>query len=451
MGKFGYCAKRKEKNINSIALFLKIERSNISNLSPNDKDLIKSNSLLRIGRDIRGHSGSFVKKRDATLAYLKELYHLAGEMDSFYFILDAIFRGTTYPIYIKDSGNKYITANNAFFDLLNLDYAFQLSEKNDFDIFIKNEAMENKTIDQYVLNSNKIFNETKYLPNSGQKKVSIWTKVPMYDAEKNVIGLVGSFIDTTELELSKSELEKVNRYQQRILDYFDKYFPDGILIRDIDTKVENPLYLINKKRLDIWGVTKEIIRKGPQEWRNWIHPDDKNWVLDMHDNKGGINGIFRIFNGKGELKWIDEVTVTDLDEQGRKFTISINRDITEEKEKESSLMLIKEITDKMDNSFFWIRTVNRKINKFLYISEGFNCITGYKRENFLNNANYIKKYIHSEDQEIIKSNNGKVKKAGFVAFQYRFKTKWGYKNLITKIIQKKVNGEITEVGFSTQT
>jgi DNA-binding XRE family transcriptional regulator len=115
----------KEKHINSIALFLKTERSNISNLPSNDKDFIKSNSLLRIGRDIRGHSENFEKKRDVTLAYLKELYHLAGEIDSFYFILDAIFRGTTYPIYIKDSSNKYITANNAFFDLFSLDYTFQ--------------------------------------------------------------------------------------------------------------------------------------------------------------------------------------------------------------------------------------------------------------------------------------------------------------------------------------
>ena len=68
----------KEKYINSIALFLKIDRASISNLPSNDKDLLKSNSFLRIGRDIRGNSGGFEKKRDVTLAYLKELYHLAG-------------------------------------------------------------------------------------------------------------------------------------------------------------------------------------------------------------------------------------------------------------------------------------------------------------------------------------------------------------------------------------
>jgi len=114
-------------------------------------------------------------------------------------------------------------------------------------------------------------------------------------------------------------------------------------------------------------------------------------------------------------------------------------------------MLIKEITDKMDNSFFWIRTVTRKINKFLHISEGFDCVTGYDREKLLNNVGCIAKYIHPEDQKVIKSNNNKAKKTGFATFKYRFKTKWGYKNLTTKIIHKKVNGEITEVGFSTQT
>lgn len=434
----------KEKNINSIALFLKIERSEISNLpSTRNKDGSKNNSLLRIGRDIRLQAKDFEKKRDTTLEYFKEIYRLATEVDSFYFILDAIFRGTTYPIYIKNINNEYVTANNAFFDLFSLDYSFQISEKNDSDIFPKNEATDNKAIDQYVLDSNKIFKETKYLPNSSQKKIAIWTKVPMYDIDKNIIGLVGSFIDTTELE-------RINRYQQRILGYFDKYFPDGILIRDIDTNVDNPLYLINKKRLDIWGITKETIQKTPKAWRAWIHPDDREKILDMHDNKGGINGIFRIFNGKNELKWIDEVTVTDIDEQGRKFIISINRDITEQKENETSLTLIKEVINKMDNSFFWIRTIDRKNNKILHISEGFNYITGYDSKEFLTNKKNIQEYIHPADKEIVKINNNKASKTGFASFQYRLKTKWGYKKLTTKIIQKKINGELIQAEFVQQ-
>jgi transcriptional regulator with XRE-family HTH domain len=428
----------KKNQITKIASILRVKPSIISNLKSQQQNsiLLNMSSVLRNKKNIIDTS-----MRDQAINYITKLYELSSEISSFNFILDGILKGTSNPIYVKDINNNFVITNKAFLDLFNISYEYEIINKSDFDFFNKSEAEENSKIDKSVMNSGKIFKQSKYLPNSQRKRTAFWAKAPMYDSRNNVIGVVGSFVETTELEEAKSKIEKINKHQSRIINYFKEHFPYGIIIRDWDMTTDDPVFVINQQRLDIWGVNMDIIKNTPNLWRKMIHPDDRSWVLDMHDNKKSVNGNFRITDGKGEFKWINEVTITEIDKSNRIFTISINRDITEEKEKESSLKMLKEILDNTNDMFAIIITIDRKINKVLYLSKGFTKLIAKDKKHLFSNVNKHEDIIHSDDLILYNKTRETALESGQSNCFCRINTKSDYNWFDVNFIQKIINGE----------
>ncbi|HJO93549.1 MAG TPA: helix-turn-helix domain-containing protein [Victivallales bacterium] len=422
----------------------------ISNLDDRAPNLDK---ITGFGKDwlTVSHKGSKIAQEINDL--ISKLKILPDLIDSTETTINALMTSSSILIYIKDGKGVYLNANRGFMEAIGMEYSTPIRGHYEYDIkgFGKN-AHDNHIEDMKILSGIEpaILNKPGYILGSNKKKHALISKAPIYSKTElgKIAGLVAVYIDVTELvqtkqklEDNKIQIEKINNQQNRLITYFKEYFPDGVIIRDWDMSTDNPVYTINQKRLDIWGVNMDIINNSPETWRDMIHPLDKRWVIDMHDNKKGINGEFRIIDGHGKFKWISEVTVTKNDKLNRKFTISINRDITEVKEKELLLDMLKAFLNEDDNAFYIAMTIERKINKILYSSSNFNKYIYKETKRNFNSINQIEQIINSKDLDIFKNNKKKAFQVGKSNCFCKIKTGVFYTTSHIKFLQKSIQNE----------
>jgi len=122
-------------------------------------------------------------------------------------------------IFFKDLESRYIIANQKTFE------AFGLSEqevigKNDYEIMPNaDEAKKNVDDDQIVFKTGKATEITKHMTAvDGTKRWFQAIKVPQFDAQGNVVGLVGIARDITTNKLMEEELRKYHEHLQELIE-----------------------------------------------------------------------------------------------------------------------------------------------------------------------------------------------------------------------------------------
>jgi signal transduction histidine kinase len=112
-------------------------------------------------------------------------------------------------VYWKNTDCIYMGCNNEQAESLNLKSRHEITGKTDYDFSPKELADEFKKIDLLVLKTGEeITTEEKIIKNN-QEQTVLSKKVPLYDAEHNIIGVLGiSFDITAEKEAEKLRLEK---------------------------------------------------------------------------------------------------------------------------------------------------------------------------------------------------------------------------------------------------
>ncbi|WP_292486177.1 PAS domain S-box protein [Methanohalobium sp.] len=130
---------------------------------------------------------------------------------------NALLSSTPAYVFLKDNELNYLTANDAFYKLVGLSVE-NIKGKNDFDLFPEKEAEKFRSDDISVMESRKpIYNfEETYITLKGEKGWALTSKVPYFDVEGNVIGIVGSSLDITERKRMYDKLEK-SEYEKRVI------------------------------------------------------------------------------------------------------------------------------------------------------------------------------------------------------------------------------------------
>ena len=120
-----------------------------------------------------------------------------------------ILAKTPGHIFWKDINGVYQGANEAQATFLGYKTSKDLIGKTDFELPWKKQANDLKEIDDYVMTTQKEYCVEEIVNSQeGIKKIFLSRKIPLYDLNKEVIGVIGTSIDITEskqAELAKQE------------------------------------------------------------------------------------------------------------------------------------------------------------------------------------------------------------------------------------------------------
>lgn len=293
--------------------------------------------------------------------------------------------------YFKDINHRYITANDAFLLNVSLPLGYIIQGKKDEDIFSLAEAKLNYEQDKDVLISGRpILRMEQYIPGSRKKKMGLLSKVPVFDSDGNIAGLVGTFIDITErtiAEKRRSILEKtINKSED--LFWIAKY--------DEEKTEFNYLFLSDSYK-DIYGISEAV--KGSPDYICKTY--DINSEIHAEIEKHKTFPFEKIY----ALKKCDDTEITVC---SRVFKLpedsifyGVTKDISDKIQLMEKEKLLSETLEHISEAFI-VKDLEQ--NRYLYINRAFERLIGISKEDFLRSGDLlIDKVIHKDDRERIKS------------------------------------------------
>jgi PAS domain S-box-containing protein len=113
-------------------------------------------------------------------------------------------------VFVKDLESKKILVNQSECDYLNLT-SEELIGKNDFDLYDKDIAQISRDEDLKILNTLEpmLGVETINIKKDGEKTNFLTSKIPLFNEENEVVGLIGFSLDITQIKQKEKELQRL--------------------------------------------------------------------------------------------------------------------------------------------------------------------------------------------------------------------------------------------------
>jgi PAS domain S-box-containing protein len=205
---------------------------------PSEKKIKKLAKTLDISLDMISDIKPEIEKSDTEFGKYKEVIlswissserdlHLREEKNDKYFehlrkqlkeanqaisLARTLINFSDAMLYIKDISQGYIAASKTFLNLIGLPEEKDIIGKDDFSIFPKHEAKSNLREDEVIMRTGRALrNEERLIPGSRKKKWGIMSKIPTFDSDGRITGLIGSFIDITERKQNEMLIEQVKK------------------------------------------------------------------------------------------------------------------------------------------------------------------------------------------------------------------------------------------------
>jgi PAS domain S-box-containing protein len=297
-------------------------------------------------------------------------------------------------IYFKDKKSRFVQASKSVANQFGVKSVDELIGKTDSDYFTKEHAELAYRDEQEIIKTGKPIEgkiEKETHPD-GRITWASTTKIPRYDEEGNIIGILGISRDITkrkELEEKlKERLEELGEevlFKSRLLTSLLDNMPDRIYFKD-----ERSRFIAVSESLVQWlGAinAEEMIRKTDFDYFTKEHADQA-YIDEQEIIKTGkpVEGkIEKETHSDGRINWVSTTKIPRYDEEGNVIgTLGISRDITDkvlaEKKLEESANQLKTIVNAVSEGLA-IVDENHKIleaNEFLFE------LFGLKREKVIN-------------------------------------------------------------------
>ena len=154
---------------------------------------------------------------------LKTIQNLNSKLNQSILIIKALLDSMETMFYIKDKTLKYITANKSFLENISYNLEDPVLGRDDYAFFSKNEAKQNSEEDRTVLQTGKaVLRDERHIPGSRRSKWGIVSKLPVFDSETKIVGVIGTTVDITERKkLKKYEnfLKSVSKQQHMLYQF----------------------------------------------------------------------------------------------------------------------------------------------------------------------------------------------------------------------------------------
>ncbi|MDY0200686.1 MAG: PAS domain S-box protein [Tenuifilaceae bacterium] len=242
----------------------------------------------------------------------------------------------TIPVRVfwKDKSMKLLGCNKPYMldaGFSNLNDMIGLS---DFEMGWKNEASKYRADDKNVIETGRAninFEEQQTTP----KGESIWlrtSKIPLRNAEGDIIGVLGTYDDITETKKAREAIELERAYFEELFEAL----PEGIAIVDINDCVVR----CNAKFSELFGYSSQELKGKPiNEFIVPEHLKNEGQVLTEVVSQGGTIAKETIRKHKdGSLIYVSILSKPILFKGGTIAVYAIYRDITERKQVEEELV-----------------------------------------------------------------------------------------------------------------
>jgi PAS domain S-box-containing protein len=252
-------------------------------------------------------------------------------------MLQIVIETIPVRLFWKDKKLNFLGCNTLFAKDAGFQSPTEIIGKNDFDMPWKHEAEVYRSDDLFVINSatSKIgYEELQTTPNGEE----IWlrtTKVPLYDVENDIIGVLGAYEDIT-LRKKEEEVKRIIDDQIRLLSLAIEQSPVTTVITDMDGNIT----FANHKFEETTGYTiSEALGKNPRILKsentpNTVYKDlwqtlvsGKNW-----------HGVLQNKKKNGDYYWESAVISPVKNKDGVTTNyLAVKEDITTRIEAEKAL------------------------------------------------------------------------------------------------------------------
>lgn len=140
-------------------------------------------------------------------------------------ILRKVLDNIPINVFWKDTASNFLGVNAISLKEMGLENENEVIGKSDFDFYDKNDAAKYKADEEAIMSSGeaKLNYEVPHLKN-GKSKYYVSNKMPIFDKNNTVIGLVGTSEDITERRETQVQLEKLTEELKIQNDSKNKFF-----------------------------------------------------------------------------------------------------------------------------------------------------------------------------------------------------------------------------------
>jgi PAS domain S-box-containing protein len=254
-------------------------------------------------------------------------------------LLRAVIDNVPSLVYVKDTESRFLLGNRAIIQQLNVQSEADIIGKSDFDLHPREFAEKYRADELKVLNTGKPLLDYEERVIHFETNTESWyssNKLPMFDSDGKVIGLIGINHDVTERRSMQQAMSESLEFIGRIT----RAIPDTIYIYDL---ARESVSYINDPLPHILGYgSQAIVELGNDFLRAVMHPTDFARQMAMFNNASPdedkvFEDEYRVRNADGEWRWFfGRYVIFDWTEDGNPLQVlSTARDITEHKKNQA--------------------------------------------------------------------------------------------------------------------
>lgn len=244
------------------------------------------------------------------ITYRKEM---ENELHKSRQMLQTILDTIPQRIFWKDLNSQFLGANKQFLRDLGKEKVEDIVGKTDYDISPYDMARIYEQTDKQVIENNDVlynFEHQQMIP--GPKFLWVNTnKAPLHDIQGNVVGVLGSYEDITEMREAQNRLrESEERFRNLAM-----HAPVGIY----EKNARHQTLFVNQRLLDLVGTASSD--ETPTAWMEGIAPQDIDAVSQAWEAAISNNQIFyaeyRRIRPDGSIVWLADHEKPIIDGEGQ--------------------------------------------------------------------------------------------------------------------------------------
>jgi PAS domain S-box-containing protein len=244
----------------------------------------------------------------------------------------AISEGATEAIFAKDINGRYQMINTAGARLVGR-MPEEVVGSTDADLFSAEDSRRITEQDREVLRTGQIRTFDENASTAETSRIYNTTKGPIRDSKGEVIGLWGVARDITERKREEQKLRESEERFRQMADNINEVFW-------IETTKPQRLLFVSRAYETLWGRSRESLYASPTSWRESIHPDDREHVIETAESQATqeFDITYRITRPDQSVRWIRERAFPVRNEDGVVVRMAgVANDITKSKEAADAL------------------------------------------------------------------------------------------------------------------